>query len=197
MRRRSAQIRLSPLQAPIFTPSGQEAPLACAHRPLFRLDHLSTLASDLPAGLLALSRAVEACGLEKSRSERVKLRVSRFNGCDVCVQAHLDLTRRLGVSGTALDLLTVWRGLPEAQTPYSPREQAALAWAEALSRPADADARAAAGATLSAAFSAVEMAHLTAAIGLIHAWNRIAGALELPPPAQDPVPDARPTTRQP
>lgn len=44
--------------------------------PRFDWNTFSTLAPDVTAGLLALSRAVDACGLEKSLTELVKLRVS-------------------------------------------------------------------------------------------------------------------------
>ena len=80
------------------------------------------------AALVALGKAVDDHGLDKSLTELVKLRVSQINGCAFCVQHHLNVARRAGVSAAKLDLVVTWTdaGL------FSARECAALAWAECL-----------------------------------------------------------------
>ena len=65
---------------------------------------------------------------------------------------------------------------------FSRREAAALAWTEVLTRMADGPIPERAYADLESEFSAKEIAFLTAAIGLINAWNRIAGGLRFTPP---------------
>ncbi|HLO95766.1 MAG TPA: carboxymuconolactone decarboxylase family protein [Burkholderiaceae bacterium] len=129
--------------------------------------------------LRELGRAVDASGLDKRLSELLKVRVSQINGCVYCLQYHLKLGRQLGLPTLQLDQLACWRDSPA----FAPRERAALAWAEALTLQAahpDADA---AHAALQAQFSPAEIANLTAAIGHINAWNRIAGGLRFTPPA--------------
>lgn len=131
------------------------------------------------AALMALGHAVGESGLEKDLVELVKLRVSQINGCAFCVQYHLNLVRKLSVSAARLDLLVAWRDVPV----FSARERMALAWAEALTgmagRPVDEALRE----QLATVFSTEEIVFLTAAVGGINAWNRIAGGLAFTPPS--------------
>ncbi|AOY92396.1 alkylhydroperoxidase [Cupriavidus sp. USMAA2-4] len=132
------------------------------------------------AALAALGKAVDDSGLDKALTELVKLRVSQINGCAFCLQYHLNIVRQLGLDldPRKLDLLAAWRdaGL------YSEREQAALAWAEALTRVAVHEVDDAVYAQASAAFAPAELAHLSAAVANINAWNRIAAGFRFAPP---------------
>ncbi len=130
------------------------------------------------AALVALGQAVAESGLDRQLTELLKIRVSQINGCAFCLQYHLNLARRLAVPAAKLDLLATWA---EAGI-YSARECAALAWAEALSHMATRPVDDAVHAELTRHFSPREVAHLTAAIANIQAWNRIAGALRFAPP---------------
>ncbi|MDE3207333.1 MAG: carboxymuconolactone decarboxylase family protein, partial [Pseudomonadota bacterium] len=65
---------------------------------------------------------------------------------------------------------------------FSKKEAAALAWSEALTRMADQAITETIYNELKLEFSTQEIASLTAAIGLINAWNRIAGSLRFAPP---------------
>ena len=61
-----------------------------------------------PAVITALrqiTQAVDASGLPKPLTELLKLRVSQLNGCEFCVQFHLNLARQNGVPAPKLDLL--------------------------------------------------------------------------------------------
>jgi alkylhydroperoxidase family enzyme len=71
----------------------------------------------------------------------------------------------------------VWRDAPV----FSPRERAALAWAEAVTVLAGQEVPDAAYAEVSAHFSEQEIAHLTLAIGEINTWNRLNIASRTPP----------------
>jgi AhpD family alkylhydroperoxidase len=130
------------------------------------------------AALLALGKAVDEAGLDKRLTELVKLRVSQINGCAFCAQLHLNVARKAGVDETRLGLAAVWR---EAGV-FSPREQAALAWAEQLTAMADVPVPPDAFARLREHFSEAEATFLTVSIATINAWNRIAGALRFAPP---------------
>jgi AhpD family alkylhydroperoxidase len=134
------------------------------------------------AALTALSQAVAASGLEHDLIELLKLRASQINGCAFCTQYHLNAARKLGIPREKLDLLVVWR---EAGI-FSPREQAAFRWTEKLTRIADDHVTDKDYAGVSAQFSPSELASLTAAIGLINTWNRIAGPLQFTPPIPKP-----------
>lgn len=130
------------------------------------------------AALRMLGKAVDDSGLDKSLTELLKVRASQINGCAFCLQFHLNLARKLGLAPAKIDLVATWR---EADV-FSARERAALAWTEALTLMAQQHVADALYAELQAEFTESEIAFLTAAVGAINAWNRIAGALQFSPP---------------
>jgi AhpD family alkylhydroperoxidase len=129
------------------------------------------------AALRALS-AEASQGLDKGLVELIKVRASQINGCAYCAKLHSDWARRDGVPQAKLDLVAVWREAPLFDT----REQAALAWMEALCAPGDHAAVSDARDWVSTVFSPDEVLRLTLAAAAINAWNRIAGPLGFPPP---------------
>ena len=135
-------------------------------------------APGIVAVLRALGKAVEVSGIDLSLIELLKIRASQINGCAFCLQFHLNEARKLGIAPTKIDLLSTWR---EAGI-FSRQETVALAWTDALTLMADSPIPDSAYADLESEFSAKEIALLTAAIGLINAWNRIAGGLRFTPP---------------
>lgn len=144
----------------------------------FTYDRFQQLAPAAQAALRALGKSVADSGLDKGLTELVKIRVSQLNGCAFCTQFHLNLARQLGVDGTKLDQLTVWRD----SGVFDGREKAALAWAEHLTAMAERPLPEGAGADLGLFFGEEEGLQLTLAIANITAWNRIAGGLRFPPP---------------
>ena len=85
------------------------------------------------AAMLGLEQHARRSGLEHSLLELVKTRVSQINGCAYCLDMHTKDARAAGETEQRLYLLPAWRetGL------YTPRERAALAWAEAVTRLTD------------------------------------------------------------
>jgi AhpD family alkylhydroperoxidase len=125
-----------------------------------------------PAGLkamMALEAAVSAGGLDHRLLELVKLRASQINGCAFCIHMHATYLRKHGESEMRLYMLDAWRESPL----YSPRERAALAWTEALTRVAETHAPDSDYELLKAEFSEAEQVNLTLAIGAINVWNRL------------------------
>lgn len=135
------------------------------------------LAAPARAALLALGKAVDEAGLDKSLTELVKVRASQINGCAFCLSLHLDIARKLPVPARKLDLVAVWR---EAGV-FDARECAALAWTEALTSPQPNHDLDALFAQVRAEFTEAEAVFLTVAIGTINQWNRIAGGLGFAP----------------
>jgi AhpD family alkylhydroperoxidase len=127
--------------------------------------------------LRALGATVDASGLEKPLTELIKVRVSQLNGCAFCIQFHLNLARKLGVSQAKLDLVAAWR---EAGV-YSARELAALELAETLTLEPEAGVEAVEEA--GEVFTEDETRMLVVSIATINAWNRIAAPLGFQPPA--------------
>ncbi len=133
--------------------------------------HFQKNAAKANAALVAMTEAVSNSGLEHDLIELIKIRASQINGCAFCVQMHTSDARKMNASQDKLTLLPVWR---EAQI-FSERERAALAWTENLTLIANhhgvSDEVYNDALTV---FSDAELAHLTAAVIMINAWNRIA-----------------------
>jgi AhpD family alkylhydroperoxidase len=137
------------------------------------------LASDAYEGVLALGGFAAKSGIEKPLLELIKLRASQINGCAFCVQYHILQAERLGVSVDKLNLVVVWREVPQ----FSARERAALAWTEALTL-LTAGVSDEVYAQACAEFSDKELTYLTSAIASINVWNRFGVAYRWSPPAR-------------
>lgn len=140
-----------------------------------RLDY--KLAS--PAAFNAMihtERQVHNSGLEASLLELVKSHASQINGCAWCLDMHTKDARALGETEQRLYLLPVWREAPC----YSPRERAALAWTEAVTRIATQDVSDAVYADARAHFDEKALVDLTLAIIAINGWNRMNVAFRTP-----------------
>jgi AhpD family alkylhydroperoxidase len=135
-----------------------------------RLDY-ARLAPEGIAKMRALEHYLNtAAGLELAFLELVRLRVSWMNGCEYCIGKHTAELQRLNQTAERIARVAEWRG----SALYTPREQAALAWAEALTNIQDGHAPDAVYAQMLAHFTEVETVNLTLAISSMNAWNRIA-----------------------
>lgn len=135
-----------------------------------RLDY--TKAS--PGGVKALGSVyhyVAQCGLDEVLLELVYLRISQINGCAYCLDMHTRSLVSRGVGTEKLALVQAWQ---EAGNLFSDREQAALAWAETVTRVAQTGVPDAEFETARRLFDEKELADLTMAIGLMNAYNRLA-----------------------
>jgi AhpD family alkylhydroperoxidase len=142
-----------------------------------RLNVVQVAPAIVPA-MLGLNQAVEASGLEPSLLHLVEMRVSQINGCAFCLDMHFREAREAGETEERLYLLSAWREV----SLYTPRERAALRWAEVLTRLADhghvsdEDFRAA-----REEFTESELATLTLAVVVINGWNRFNVGFRTPP----------------
>ena len=71
--------------------------------------------------------------LEATLAQLLRLRVSQINNCTYCMNLHYEATRNLGIPRSKIDTLTAWW---ETDL-FTPAEQAALAYTEALTRISD------------------------------------------------------------
>jgi len=136
------------------------------------------LAPAVVDALRILGQAVDDSGLEKTLTELLKVRVSQINGCAFCLQFHLNIARKLGVTPAKLNLVATWR---DADI-FSGRERSALTWAEKLTLMSQQHDSGEGLESLQSHFSLSEIGYLTAAVANINAWNRVAGGLHFPPP---------------
>ncbi|NIJ35683.1 AhpD family alkylhydroperoxidase [Sphingopyxis panaciterrae] len=123
---------------------------------------------------MAVSLAAQN-SLEPSLIELVKIRSSILNACANCINMHTIEARAKGESEQRIYLLAAWHEAPV----YTPRERAALAWTDALTRLSQGHTQKAAKAGLEAHFTPEEQMNLTVMINIINGWNRIAVGFDL------------------
>ncbi|GFZ85291.1 alkyl hydroperoxide reductase AhpD [Elstera cyanobacteriorum] len=128
--------------------------------------------------LIALETYLKTCGLEYSLIELIKTRASQINGCAFCLHMHTTDARKAGESELRLHLLAAWR----ESSLYTPRERAALGWTEALTLLSQTGAPEAEYAAFQAEFTPAEQVDVTALIGMINLWNRLAVGFRLAHP---------------
>jgi AhpD family alkylhydroperoxidase len=127
-----------------------------------------------PAGVRALGALhgyVSRSGLDPVLVDLVYLRVSQINNCAYCLDMH---TRDLLQQGVPVHKLALVQAWAEAGPLFDRREQAALAWAETVTRVAQTGVPDSDYAAARAVFDEQELVDLTIAIGLMNTYNRMA-----------------------
>lgn len=132
------------------------------------VNHAQTIANVFSA-LLKVHGAIDAHSLERKIYHLVLLRASQINGCGYCVEMHTKEAREDGETNARLDRLVVWEHVDD----FTPRERAAFAWTEALTRLERHTEYGPLRAALRAYYSEEEISALTANITMINLWNRI------------------------
>jgi uncharacterized peroxidase-related enzyme len=111
--------------------------------------------------------------LDRKLYELIYIRVSMINSCHYCLQHHLASSKRVGI--TPED----WTALKSADySRFAPKEQAALAYAEKLTRTPH-DVNDADFVVLKSHFSDPEIVDLHLLVGLINLTNRVTDPLGL------------------
>ncbi|HWK74263.1 MAG TPA: carboxymuconolactone decarboxylase family protein [Povalibacter sp.] len=139
--------------------------------------------------MLGLKEAVEGT-LEPSLTHLIKARVSLINGCGYCIDMHTKDARALGETEQRLYLLSVWREAPI----YSEREQAALAWAEAVTLLKNQEVADEVYEQARRVFSEEELVALTLCVVEINGWNRFAIPFRTVPGSYQPAGTAKTTS---
>jgi AhpD family alkylhydroperoxidase len=135
-----------------------------------RIDLSKHYGSPLGRAMLALQREVDHSGLDASLRELVKIRASQINGCAYCIDMHTKDARAHDESEQRIYALSAWRETPF----YTPRERAALAFTEAVTRVFDGHVPDDVWEEASRHFTEQEMVALTFALVAINGWNRLA-----------------------
>ncbi len=134
--------------------------------------------------MLGLEGYVRASGLDHGLLELVKTRVSQTNGCAFCLDMHTKDARAAGETEQRLYMLNAWR---EAGRMYTPRERAALGWAEAVTTLTHQEVGDAVYDAARAQFSEKELVDLTLAVVAINGWNRLSIAFRAEAGAYQPA----------
>lgn len=126
-----------------------------------------------PDGLKALLNVelyLKTASIESALPHLIKTRASQINGCAFCLHMHTTEARKDGESEARLYLLSAW----EESALFSPRERAAVAWAEALTNVTEGHVPDTVYDQARTQFSEKELADLSIAVAMINGWNRIA-----------------------
>ena len=126
-------------------------------------------APELMQAVLALNKAVEESGLERSLLHLLKLRASQINRCSYCVDMHAREAREEGESEQRHYLVAAWKESPL----FTHRERAAFAWVEAVTLISQGGVSDEMYAATLKHFSEEELVKLTVAVAVINAWNRL------------------------
>jgi AhpD family alkylhydroperoxidase len=118
----------------------------------------------------ALEQHIARSSIEKPLVELVRLRASQINGCAYCVDLHSADALRAGENPRRLATLSVWHETPF----FTDREQAALAWTEAVTRVSETHVPDAVWEQIRPHFTPEEIVDLTLLVSTINAWNRFA-----------------------
>jgi len=149
--------------------------------PLSQRIHYIQQSPELFKKLVELNMLLKKGPIEESILDLVSLRASQINGCGFCVDMHVKEARIHDERELRLHHVAIWR----ESTLFSPRERAALAWTEALTRlpehgvPDDVYDR------VRTQLSEKELSDLTFAVMAINAWNRVNVAFRTVPGSQD------------
>ena len=117
----------------------------------------------------AATKELDLAGIDPRVRELVRIRASQLNGCAYCIDMHTRDARAIGETEQRIYGLAAWR-----ETPYfTPRERAALAFTETVTRLSDTHVPDQAYQDVAAEFSPQEIAALVSLIVTINAWNAI------------------------
>lgn len=141
-----------------------------------RLDYNQTAPEGLQA-LLGVNEYTQACSIDTRLKLLIELRVSQINGCAFCIDKHSQELRDQAENQQRLDCLSVWR----ETNFYNDKEQAALAWAEAVTRLPEGEVPEKFYQKMSLEYSEKEIVDLTIIIVMMNAWNRLAISLKQGP----------------
>ena len=111
----------------------------------------------------------------------VTLRASQINGCAFCVDMHVKEARIHGERELRLHHLAAWR----ESTLFVPRERAALAWTETLTKLPDGGVPSEIYDRVRTQLSEEEIVDLTYSVMTINAWNRANIAFQTVPGSAD------------
>lgn len=145
-----------------------------------RLNYMQQ-APELFKKLGQLNSAMKETTIEEKIIDLVDIRASQLNGCSFCLDMHSKVAKLHGERELRLYQVAAWRD----STLFAPRERAALAWTEALTKlpeqgvPDDVYER------VRGQLSEKEITELTYAIVAINGWNRLNVAFKTVPGSSD------------
>ena len=113
--------------------------------------------------------ALRASSIEEPVLNLVNIRASQLNGCSFCLDMHVKQAKMQGERELRLYHLAAWRD----STLFAPRERAALAWTEVLTKLPEQGVPDEIYDRVRTQLSEKEISDLSFAVMVINAWNRL------------------------
>jgi AhpD family alkylhydroperoxidase len=117
----------------------------------------------------AATRQLDQVNFDHRLRELVRIRASQLNGCAYCIDMHTKDARAAGETEQRIYALPAWRETPF----FTPRERAALAFTESVTRLAQTHVPAEAYAEVAEHYQPDEVAALVSLLVAINAWNTV------------------------
>ncbi|MFE5320722.1 carboxymuconolactone decarboxylase family protein [Paenibacillus sp. NPDC056579] len=131
--------------------------------------------------MMEFSGAEKESSIEEKILHLVHIRASQMNGCGFCLDMHVKQAKIHGESELRLYHISIWR----ESNLFEPRERAALAWTEILTKLPEQGVPDEIYNRVREQFSEQEISDLTFSVMAINAWNRVNVAFRTVPGSAD------------
>jgi AhpD family alkylhydroperoxidase len=131
--------------------------------------------------MIEFSAFTKKTSIEETIQDLIAIRASQINGCGFCVDMHVKQATIHGERPLRMHHLAIWR----ESTLFSPRERAALAWTEVLTKLPEHGVPDEVYERVRGELSEQELTELTYAVMVINAWNRLNIAFKAVPGTLD------------
>lgn len=130
---------------------------------------------------MEFSMALKNSVIEDRVHDLVQIRASQINGCAFCLDMHVKEAKIHGETELRLYHIAIWR----ESNLFVPRERAALAWTEALTKLPEGGVSDEIYERVRGQLSEKEISDLTFLVMAINAWNRASIAFKAVPGSAD------------
>jgi AhpD family alkylhydroperoxidase len=130
---------------------------------------------------MEFSMALKSSVIDEKLQALVEVRASQINGCGFCLDMHVKQAKILGETELRLYHVAIWR----ESNLFIPRERAALAWTEALTKLPEGGIPDEIYERVRGQLSEKEISDLTFVVMAINAWNRVNVGFKTVPGAAD------------
>lgn len=145
-----------------------------------RLNYIQQ-APELFKKFVEFNMQLKSGAIEESIADLIAIRASQINGCGFCVDMHNKQAKMHGERELRLYHVAIWR----ESTLFSPRERAALAWTEVLTKIPEHGVSDEIYERVRTQLSEKELTDLTYQVMVINAWNRVNVAFQTVPGSSD------------
>ncbi|ACI55790.1 AhpD family alkylhydroperoxidase [Rhizobium leguminosarum] len=118
---------------------------------------------------MEFSMALRSSVIDEKLQALIEIRASQINGCGFCLDMHVKQAKIHGETELRLHHVAIWR----ESNLFVPRERAALAWTEALTKLPEGGIHDEIYERVRGQLSEKEISDLTFVVMAINAWNRV------------------------